>query len=466
MIRALPLLLALALASQAWGQAETRLPNQLQGALRVAEGTAPFGMVRAVEGDDYGGLLVLDAEEAVYRRLILRRAEAGWELEVRGQVRQGSPRGGAVESVAESVGDDTPQAPRNRTAWRWGEPERVPLSSKAAGLVGGGYALQDPDALATADVAQLALSLPLGEAPQEQGRQALVIGHRGLPTEHPENTIPSLEAAIAAGANGVEIDLCLTRDGEVVLWHDSSTGGLVSLVRNLGFEGGMAYMPNYPPLGSGFRRPVHELSLAELRAHYGYSPRRFTLGDLDPEEGIHIPTLDEAGPVLARLDVVVLDVKVPETGLIPRFAKLLDAALRRHDLAEKTIVLHPDADLVDALAAALPSRYPISHDIEILRVWGGGDPEDYSAVMAARARRLRVCSIGRPRLMLWGGWKLYSGILRHDRALIDASGADILQLAWTLNDEDELREAWEIGVDGIVTDDPALARRTARRAGR
>ncbi len=65
-------------------------------------------------------------------------------------------------------------------------------------------------------------SLCLGSTPPAMMR---ILGHRGLAWNHPtnpypENTIASLEAAVAAGAMGVEIDLVLTADGVLVLRHD------------------------------------------------------------------------------------------------------------------------------------------------------------------------------------------------------------------------------------------------------
>ncbi|POB09597.1 hypothetical protein CO251_15425 [Sulfobacillus sp. hq2] len=48
-----------------------------------------------------------------------------------------------------------------------------------------------------------------------------VWGHRGYPSCYPENTAAGFAAAIAAGVNGIETDLQLTADGEVVLFHDT-----------------------------------------------------------------------------------------------------------------------------------------------------------------------------------------------------------------------------------------------------
>jgi glycerophosphoryl diester phosphodiesterase len=47
------------------------------------------------------------------------------------------------------------------------------------------------------------------------------IAHRGFRAAYPENTFAAFDAAFEAGADGVETDLQLTRDGRVVLFHDN-----------------------------------------------------------------------------------------------------------------------------------------------------------------------------------------------------------------------------------------------------
>src|SRR5215831_13031833 len=54
------------------------------------------------------------------------------------------------------------------------------------------------------------------------GRRFLVVGHRGAAARAPENTAASLLAGLAAGADAVEIDVGLTRDGRAVLLHDTT----------------------------------------------------------------------------------------------------------------------------------------------------------------------------------------------------------------------------------------------------
>lgn len=50
----------------------------------------------------------------------------------------------------------------------------------------------------------------------------LNIAHRGFKGKYPENTMLAFEKAIEAGADGIEFDLHLSKDGELVIIHDES----------------------------------------------------------------------------------------------------------------------------------------------------------------------------------------------------------------------------------------------------
>ena len=54
-------------------------------------------------------------------------------------------------------------------------------------------------------------------------RSPLRIAHRGMPRQERENTLPSFAAALAAGAQGIELDVHATADGVVVVHHDPVT---------------------------------------------------------------------------------------------------------------------------------------------------------------------------------------------------------------------------------------------------
>ena len=46
--------------------------------------------------------------------------------------------------------------------------------------------------------------------------------HRGASAERPENTMPAFERAVEAGADALEMDVHLTRDGHLVVAHDDT----------------------------------------------------------------------------------------------------------------------------------------------------------------------------------------------------------------------------------------------------
>ena len=50
----------------------------------------------------------------------------------------------------------------------------------------------------------------------------IIIGHRGIPTHITENTIPSFEEALKRGVEGIELDIRLTQDKKIVVFHDDN----------------------------------------------------------------------------------------------------------------------------------------------------------------------------------------------------------------------------------------------------
>jgi glycerophosphoryl diester phosphodiesterase len=62
----------------------------------------------------------------------------------------------------------------------------------------------------------------------------LAIAHRGDPVGHRENTLPAFAAAVALGADMLELDLRRTRDGAIVVLHDQSLLRLWGLDASVG----------------------------------------------------------------------------------------------------------------------------------------------------------------------------------------------------------------------------------------
>ena len=62
--------------------------------------------------------------------------------------------------------------------------------------------------------------MPLLSPAQRANGRPLVFAHRGGRALGPENTVPAFDAGLAAGADGLELDVHLSSDGEVVICHD------------------------------------------------------------------------------------------------------------------------------------------------------------------------------------------------------------------------------------------------------
>lgn len=291
------------------------------------------------------------------------------------------------------------------------------------------------------------LLLGAGCDPQGLGRpnpNFHVIGHRGAPRSAAENTLPSFEIALALGANAIETDLCVTADGVYVLWHDRDPDDGVALIRQGGIEG-QAFIPLVPPIGSDYRRPVDELTLEELRAHYGY-------GDVagNRNELAWIPTFDELLAWAAgrsELSAVYLDVKLtPEQ--LPAATALMNAlgtALEDGALAQRTFFVLSIHDAVVEALEAERERF-VGQPIRVVR-----DYEGLGALDGAELHGLRDVSLGLVPDVRWGDFKeeVADLVAARERGAIDSV------TVWTFNREIQLAELLYYSVDGVMTDDPA-----------
>jgi glycerophosphoryl diester phosphodiesterase len=290
----------------------------------------------------------------------------------------------------------------------------------------------------------LALLGSLGCDPQGLGRpnpNFLVVGHRGAPRAAAENTLPSFELAVALGANAIETDLCVTSDGVFVLWHDRDPDEGVALARQGGVEGG-AYIPLVPGLGSEYRRPVEELTLDELRTHYGY-------GDLsgDRYELAVIPTFDEFRSWLAlhpELAAVYLDVKLSSEQEAQASALMQALEQQPAFTALRVFALSPRRNIATALEA---ERQRLALDgVRVVL-----DSEGLGALDGTRELGLRDVSVGLVPGVRWGAFKeeIADLVAERERGTIDSV------TTWTFNRELQYAELLYYSVDGIMTDDPA-----------
>ena len=65
-----------------------------------------------------------------------------------------------------------------------------------------------------------------------------IYAHRGSSGTHPENTLPAFAEAVRVGADGIELDVHLSKDGYLIVMHDEevdrTTNGKADSRKNIG----------------------------------------------------------------------------------------------------------------------------------------------------------------------------------------------------------------------------------------
>jgi glycerophosphoryl diester phosphodiesterase len=287
--------------------------------------------------------------------------------------------------------------------------------------------------------------------PAPRGRRSVVhvVGHRGAPRDAPENTVPSFARAVEQGADAIEADVCATKDGRFVLWHDCRPDDKVALARQ-GSGESYLYEPDVPPVGSPWRRPVSQLDLSEFRARYGYVPSDDDRGRQRVPVAL-LEDLFEWARETPEVALLALDVKLgeKETATARDLARLARDARRDGRLPPHVAValLCPEKEVLMAMLTE-ERREPLGEGIRVF-----ADFEFPGALDFASRYGAANVSMGVPRRL----WPDFRDELGDVLAARDAGRIDFV-IAWTENDEERLRELVRLGVDGILTDEPARLR--------
>lgn len=245
----------------------------------------------------------------------------------------------------------------------------------------------------------------------------LVIAHRGGRRVGPECTLPTYEAAWAAGADVLEADVQMTADGVVVIMHDTTVDRTTD--------------------GTG---PLNALTLDELRAlDAGY-----TYGE---EEGYPfrgtgriVPTLDELLTALPDAPVT-LEIKQDDPPMIDALLAVLDA----HDARGRVVVAAYDDGTTAALREAAPdllTAMAFGEVVSWITLPPGSDPGNWQP--PGHFLQIPVAQ---------AGFELVTA-----ENLAHARLHGVRMHPYTINDPDEMRLLVEMGVDGIITDDPVTLR--------
>lgn len=289
----------------------------------------------------------------------------------------------------------------------------------------------------------------------------LVVGHRGAGGKAVENTIPSMIRAVQDGANAVEIDLSMTKDGAVVLWHDWDPDSAIAVARASGAESHSFAKPRYADVGSEWRKRTDELTLDELRAHYGYEVD----GQVVPAE---IPTIEAFVAWAAsepRLRHVFFDIKIPEDDAVRAEAMIPHVleAVRAGGGAFGFTLMSPYESVWARIGRILGDSDRVSYDVDPgVVVVREGSCEEASSTWAQKRGRGYASTV-KPLGWTSESWNTLKALLACDLDARDrsrASGAPVPTkvVAATIDDQGEMECLVDMGVDGLLTDDPALLR--------
>ncbi len=232
--------------------------------------------------------------------------------------------------------------------------------------------------------------------------ETLIMAHRGSSYNAPENTMLAFEKAVEATADYIELDVHETKDGRIVVMHDSSLKRTTGINKNI-------WDMNYD-----------EISMLDAGSWFG-----------DEEEygQCRIPLLEEVmeytkGKIKLNIEIKLSD---NEPDLVGRVAELID----RYGYIDDCVVTSMNYE-------ALKEIKEINPDIMTGYV-------------------LTVAYGNFYNLPYVDAFSINSGFV--NKNMVDAihnRGKEIY--VWTVNGESRARELTVMGVDALITDNPAMAR--------
>jgi len=247
------------------------------------------------------------------------------------------------------------------------------------------------------------------------GDRPQVFAHRGGCALGPENTIAAFDIGIAAGADGLELDVHLSADGIVVVHHDTT------LERTTNGRGTVA------------ARTADELA----RLDAGYSFERH--GEYPFRgRGIGVPSLRE---VLTRYRGVptIIEIKVYNAGM----GKAVAEEIHRADAVDYVCVAGYGLASARAARAALPSVAASAHRGE---------------VRLALYRSWLRCPVRRAPYQTYQVPECAEGVrIVSPRFVRHAHAADLRVQVWTVDEEADMRRLLAWGVDGLISNRPDCA---------
>lgn len=245
----------------------------------------------------------------------------------------------------------------------------------------------------------------------------MVFAHRGDSLRAPANTKPAFALAVESGADALETDIHWTRDGNIVVCHDDTVDSMSN--------------------GSGYIKDMTLTELKKLDFGFTFTPDE---GKTFPYRGsgVQIMTLEEL--LSAFPDVRVnMDIKPKQPGSLRQLIELISDCR-----AEWRVMLASfHSSSLQRVRSMAPRLATSASTLEVARFWSATHVGLTPSKVPYQAFQVPV-NMGILKVIT------PSFLEKAHRA-----GADVH--VWTIDDETQMRELFNLGVDGIVTNDPALA---------
>lgn len=273
--------------------------------------------------------------------------------------------------------------------------------------------------------------------------------HRAGRGETTEQSLRAFAKALELGVNTLELDIVVTRDSQPLVWHDPTIQPDKCADTAPVFAGD----PQYPYVG----KPVRDLNLAQLRTlDCGRLLPDFP--DAEVVQGNTIATLPEVFALTDSYHAAVrynieakVDVGSPAASADPRESvELILAAVRSAGKIESVEIQSFDWRTLPLVRQAEPT-------IPLVALWDEASWEPNSRWLAG----IDPAAAADP---LVGARAVGADIIAPEQSMVDRGLVDrahamgLKVISWTVNDAETMRAQIALGVDGFITDHPAVAR--------
>ena len=250
--------------------------------------------------------------------------------------------------------------------------------------------------------------------------EMLVIAHQGGDGVWPGDTMLAFENAVQIGADVLEMDAHITKDGHIVLMHDEEVDRTTD--------------------GTGLIEELTLIELKQLDAAYDWSNDG---GKTFPYrgQGIRVPALDEVFEAFPQMRFVI-EIKLTKNPI----EKPLCNLIRQYNMEEKALIGSFHDEAMQSFRATCPEVATSAASDEVrnyvllgkIFLWGFYLPQ-FQTIQPPYdpAESLGITIVT-------------------ERFIRESHAKNIRVEPWTVNDPDLMKQYIEWGVDGIITDRPDL----------